>query len=292
MDPKVAIILVNYNTYEDTCECVKSLENIDYSNYEIYIIDNNSGDVNALKTNVFLNNMCKIIYANENGGFSYGNNIGIKQAIIDNADYVLLLNNDTVVKSDFLTRMVCTAKEEHCGMVSGRICYYSDKNKINYRGGYFNRSTGFCGYYPTNDYDVNDSLRKYISFATGCVLLIPVSTIKKIGYLDENYFMYGEDVEYSCRVNDNKMKIIYCDDSIVYHKISASVGENSPFNQYYITRNDLYNILKFGRKKKYAIILHFTRNFIDIIKGRASVKPVLYAWKDFFCGKTGRSRLY
>ena len=108
--PKVSIILVNYNGYRDTIECLQSLRKITYPNHEVVVIDNASTNESVEEIGDFIREGEILIPSEVNGGFSAGNNIGIKYAIDHNADYCLLLNNDTEVQKDFLTELVKTAE--------------------------------------------------------------------------------------------------------------------------------------------------------------------------------------
>lgn len=135
---------MNYNGYSDTVECVKSILDCDYSNYQIILVDNASKDAAAIKNDFFLNVHCEIFYSNINNGFLDGNNIAIKNCEKYNPDYVLLLNNDTVVKKNFLNKLVDTAEHDNNAMiVTGGINYYYDKEKSWYSHGNYNKTTGY-----------------------------------------------------------------------------------------------------------------------------------------------------
>lgn len=290
MEPLVYIILVNYKGYADTIDCVNSLLKIKYKNYKIVIVENASSDSKLLKKDLFLNDNAVILYAQENKGFSDGNNIGIKYAMQFNPDYLLLLNNDTVVQSDFLNELVKTAgKHKKAGIVTGKIFYYKNREDLWYSGGQYNRSNG-----KTNQvlYDRSINEEKDITFASGCLMLISKECIQKVGLLDDSYFMYSEDADYCCRVYNAGLKIIWNPHSIIYHKVSASAGNNSLFQQYYITRNNFIMTKKYGNKK---IKAYFTRLFQcvkDVIKGRLKMKVVIWAYWDFLKGETGISRRF
>lgn len=124
--PSVAIIIVNYNGIEDTIECVKSLNKINYDNYKIFVIENGSSKKPTKEQIDYLKGQTVYIESAENLGFSGGNNIGIRKAIENEFDYVLLLNNDTTVEPDFLSILIGVAtKKDNAGIVSGKIAFYS-----------------------------------------------------------------------------------------------------------------------------------------------------------------------
>ena len=290
MNPLVCIILLNYNTYKDTVECVNSLKKIRYDNYRIILVDNHSEDSGFIKQDKTLNNYCDILYAKENNGFSAGNNIGIEFSRKKyRPDYYLIINNDTIVEEEFLLRLVETAEtSEKVGIVTGQICYYSNKRERDFVGGYFDRKRGRAGYYDPKE-GIN---RTKISFATGCMWLIPARVIELVGLLDEKYFMYCEDVEYSCRVIDYGFEILYCDAAIIYHKGAGSSGVNSKFHQYYMTRNALYIIQKYAEDKPYAYLSWFKNILRDIVHREKKLFVVVQAMKAFWMNELGRSARY
>ena len=150
----IAIILVNYNGAEDTIDCIKSLSRIKNVEYEIVVVDNKSTDDSILKLKDFQKiSKFILIEADCNKGFSAGNNIGIRYEA--NADYYLLLNNDTVVEPDFLNKLIYEIKENpRCGATISKILYYSQPDTIWYAGGSFNRKTARSEHYHFNQKDI------------------------------------------------------------------------------------------------------------------------------------------
>ena len=280
MSKKVFIILVNYNGVTDTLECIKSLESIYYNNYEIVVVDNDSTDnsLDILKEKIGYKH--HVISSNKNGGFAFGNNIGIRYALEKGADYVLLINNDTTVEPDFLDELVNSMeKNDGCGITTGLILNYYDKNLVWYAGGEINWNR-FYGYHKHENKNIN-RLRLYeseVSFATGCLMLIRSEVITKVGELPEEYFMYYEDVDYCANIQENGYKIYFNPKSIIYHKISATSGESeSPFAITWNTRNRVNFINKYRYKIsninyiKLILFFYITRiiKFIKyILKGR------------------------
>lgn len=252
MEKKIFIILLNYKGVEDTLEAVKSLEEITYSNYEIVIVDNESPDDSFERLKSELGDKHHVIPSGKNGGFAYGNNIGIKYALDKGADYVLLINNDTTVEKDFLNHLVETFnKEENIGLTTGLILNYYNKDKIWFDGGEIKRDK-FYGYHINEGKSFNEikTFARKITFATGCLMLIKREVIEKIGGLPEEYFMYYEDVDFCMKLQQEGYSIYYNPDAIIYHKISAASGEEeSPFAIEWNTRNRL----KFAEKYKGSI---------------------------------------
>ena len=135
MLPLVYIILVNWNGKRDTLECLESLRSISYSNFKILVVDNasNDGSVEAIRQQF---QHVEVICNKENLRFAGGNNVGILHALKNSADYVLLLNNDTVVKKNFLSELINIAESDTTiGMTCSKIYYYFDKQLLWFAGG-------------------------------------------------------------------------------------------------------------------------------------------------------------
>ena len=200
--PKVSIILVNYNGYRDTIECLQSLREIIYSNYEVIIVDNASTNESVRVIKDFIREGEILIPSNVNGGFSAGNNIGIKYALEHKAEYCLLLNNDTVVASDFLDKLIDGFEfSDKCGLTIGKILYESKREMIWYAGGSLSLKTARTEHwhYREKDDGLLDTPQK-VGFATGCCMCLSRETIKTVGFMDESYFLYEEDADYSYRI--------------------------------------------------------------------------------------------
>lgn len=251
MGKSVSVILLNYKGTKDTLECIKSLEKLDYDNYNIIVVDNNSPDDSYEVLRREIGEKHILIKAKDNGGFAKGNNIGVKYAVENGSDFVLLLNNDTLVEKDFLTQMMsCYESHEKVGIVTCKILYESRRDLIWFAGGELNLKRFYGAHYGEGEKDDDKfNEEKEITFATGCVMLIPRQVIEKAGYLPEEYFMYYEDVDYCLRVQEEGYKIYYCPKSRVYHKVSASTGgEASPMAIKLNTRNRIIFMEKFKYK--------------------------------------------
>ena len=153
---KVAIILVNYNGAEDTLECIASILKSQYENYKIIVVDNCSTDSSYEildKQKEFYNFV--LIKAKSNDGFSAGNNIGIKYALNNGADYILLLNNDTVVETDLIGYLLEGFKNSNnCGATICKIMCYPQKSIIWYGGGTLSKKTARTVHWKYGEKDV------------------------------------------------------------------------------------------------------------------------------------------
>jgi GT2 family glycosyltransferase len=252
MDKKVGIILLNYKGTKDTFECVGSLEKIEYKNYHIIIVDNHSQDGSYEKLKAEFGDRHTIIEASDNGGFAKGNNIGIRYALEQGCDYILLLNNDTLVEKDFLNKMVeCYERYSDTGIVGPKILYEGNRDLIWFCGGEINLKRFYGFHYGEGQKDSEEfNKEREITFTTGCTMLISREVIEKVGALPEEYFMYYEDVDFCMKVQEAGYKIYYCPKAAIYHKVSASSGgEASAFAIKWNTRNRLI----FMNKYKYKV---------------------------------------
>ena len=288
MEPSVAIILVNYNGYDDTVECVKSLLGVRYTNYKIYVVENGSSDSDRFKKDDFLNKNAILMYSEKNLGFSGGNNIAIQDALKKQFDYILLLNNDTIVEAGFLNALVEQFKNNSgTGAVTGKIYYYYDRERVWSAGGTYDRTTGLTVQFSGIDNESFDEIKE-ITFATGCLLMVSSEVIKQVGFLDESYFLYSEDSDYCQRIMDAGYKLFYTPHSVIYHKVSASTGDRSPLQQQYMMRNNLYMIKKYSPTPVGAHMKMSWHMAKHILRGRRNLKPTLEGYIDYLAGKTGK----
>jgi len=246
MKPKVGIISINWNNYLDTREFISSILSIQYQNFVIYIVDNNSSDdsLTLLKKEFkeYINKQ-KIIFIESvvNKGFAGGNNIGIKRALVDNCDMILVINNDTVVSPDFLEPMVDRLYlNKDIGIVSGKIYYYDNKEVLWSIGGELNLLKASAKYYGTDVVDRGqfDNIET-LGIASGCLMLLDCSMLKTIGLLSEKFFFRGEEWEFSYRVAKNGYKIVFEPRAHIYHKVSRSHNRLSYYDIYSAYRGKL-----------------------------------------------------
>ncbi len=232
------VIIINYNGSADTLLCLKSIESstIDTS---VIIVDNcsNLEDYIKLKENC---KKAKLIRSNVNLGFAGGNNLGISEAFKYNSiNKIILLNNDTEIRSNCIEVLLKYLKEGV--IVTPKMLYYNDKNRIWYAGGHINKITGRAIHDHMNEIDQISSTETVdCDFTSGCCMGFTVKDLKRLGFLNESYFMYCEDTEFCLRAVNKGIKIRYVPQSVIYHKVSQSTGGGeSAFCLYYMTRNRL-----------------------------------------------------
>lgn len=243
MAKKVTIIILNYNGARDTLACLSSLRAIDYPAYEIVVVDNASDDVQELVATMqkdFLG--VKIIALPQNRGFSGGCNVGIEYALVRQSDYVLLLNNDTTVAPDFLTKLVEAAESDpRIGIVGAKIYFRDEPDRIWYAGGKFSWRNGGDHLNAGNIDTEKDSARiTKTSYVTGCTFLIKAEVIRRIKMMPEQYFMYYEDIDWSLEARKAGYDTVVAHASHIWHAVSASARHlGEPLLLYYHTRNAL-----------------------------------------------------
>ncbi len=298
MQKKIYIILLNWNNEEDTIECIKSLKKINYNNYKIIVVDNGSEEASILKIENKYPDLF-IIKNKSNLGFAGGNNIGIKYAVNNDADYVLLINNDTTVDENFLTELIEVGEaDEENGLMGSKIYFHSEKNRIWFAGGKVNwlKNKGTHIGLDETDKGQYDKIKE-VDYLTGCCLLVKKEVVEKIGVLEEDYFLYYEDTDFSLRAQNVGYKCMYVSESKIYHKISRSTKPGSASYIYYHVRNGLVMAKRTGSFLNkiilypYCLIL-FLKQIIKIIfmpKKRPWAKAVLAGLKDFLLGKMGKA---
>ena len=294
---KVSIIILNWNGLKDTIECLESLKKITYPNYEVIIVDNGSegNDADVLKEKY--KGYIRLIRNKENLGFMGGNNIGIKEAIKEGADYVLLLNNDTIVEPDFLDELVKVAsQDEKIAIVGSVIADYYTK-KILFTNGKIDKKLKLKS---QTDYLKSNKIYWETEAVQGSSMMMRVESILKHNlFLDKNLFLYCEEIDICIRTKKAGLKIAVAGKSIVYHKEGRSYGGGiKPFPIYYVLRNRIILSKKLlNTKDKIIFWLLFTPSRIFklllwILTGRRGlVKATYVAFRDGILNNGGPRKL-
>jgi GT2 family glycosyltransferase len=258
MSARVSIVIVNWNGCDVTRECLSSLSEINYPSCEIVLVDNGSMDGSADKLAAEFPNIT-VIRNKENLGFTGGNNVGIRCALERKVDYVLLLNNDTVVAPNFLSELIRVAEsDERIGILNPKIYYFDPPTKVWYAGGSY---SPWCGIGTHTGDGKSDhphyNKEKEVTFITGCAFLIKVGVIRQIGLLDERFFYTAEDTDWSIRALKAGFKAIYVPSSMIWHKQSYDVKRNAgkSFRDFYNIRNTILLAGKHARPYHWPTLL-------------------------------------
>lgn len=285
---EVAVVLVNYRQAQLTIDCIQSLKKMTNANWSAIIIDNDSKDESYERLLRDCKD-CVVIQSGENRGFAYGCNIGIRYALEHGARYVLLLNNDTVVDTSLLDRLLEHSNDTTIAVP--KMYYYDSPDTLWYAGGYIDKAKGIAFHYGENVNDVGqfDTVRE-VSFATGCCMLIPEHVLRTVPLMDETYFLYLEDVDYSLMLLQHGIRIVYCPEAKLWHKVSVSTGKNSKLMEYYTNRNRLYCLKKYRFPLRAKLYTYMTR-IIKYVRGVAThgnEAVVLRSYLDFKKGNMGK----
>lgn len=293
MTELVSIIILNWNRWKDTIECVESCSKLSYPTFRILIVDNGSTDGSeAILRKRFPD--IEFIQTHANLGFA-GNNVGIRYALEQGADYVWLLNNDTVVDVEALSALVQVAESDKTlGMVGSKIFYHDNPRLLWYAGAELDPHRP----YRLAHRGVNEEERGHYDeivetgYVTGCSLLARREMIDSIGLLDEDFFLYFEDTDWNARAKAAGWKLVYNPHSLVYHKVSMSVGgQASPLMYYYSARNLLYFVKRHfpGRFLPALIFVLYEYVLVNLKKRRiATAVAALQGVGDFFMTRMGQ----
>lgn len=294
--PKVGIIILNWNGWKDTIECLESLYQITYPRYEVIVVDNNStnGSIEKIKEycegrikvgsnfvefnssnkpikivefareefgepeekEILPSNRKLVIIKNEkNYGFPEGCNIGMRYSLRRRADYLLLLNNDTVVAPDFLNKLVEVAKSDpSIGILGSKIYYYNQPSVMQAAGGKITWWAGLIKTYGMNEEDVGQYDRiAERDYVYGTSFLIKKDVIDKISFMDPYFFFGVEEYDYCNRAKKAGFKVLYVPNSKIWHKAGASSAKVPQYSE------TAYLIAKKGGFLKYKYIYRLFR---------------------------------
>lgn len=290
---RAAVLLLNWNGWHDTLECLESLRSLDYPNVQIILCDNGSSD-NSLQHFVAWAQQHAVSYRTllrhdaehttdtvhekliiiENGanlGFAGGNNVGLRFARTQAFEYIWLLNTDTTVKPDALTKLIAEVEANpKIGMCGSTLLYYHAPDTVQTLcGGRINRRTGepqHIGAFQKFQQPISQAeVLKQLDYVMGASMLISRKFLEEIGLMEERYFLYYEEIDWAERAK-GKFELGYAPESIVYHKEGRSVGNQpktyTPTSVYYMTRSRVMFMRKFFPKQLPRV---YARLFISVV---------------------------
>jgi GT2 family glycosyltransferase len=302
---KVSIIILNWNRKKDTVECLESISNLRFSDceLEIIVVDNHSKDgsqkavekaFKELEKNGF---SCKQIENKENLGFAAGNNVGMRYALDNGADYLLILNNDTEVDKELINKLLMVAKKHpKAGAIAPKIYFakgfeFHDRYKkselgkvIWFAGGDIDWDNVYGTNHGVDEVDKGQfNKTREIDFATGACMFLKSKALKEVGLFDEKFFMYLEDADLSQRLKKKGWKVLYTPKTKIWHKVAQSSGIGSDLNDYFISRNRMLFGMYFAPMRTKAALIR--ESFKLLIKGRKWQKTGIM---DFYLGRFKR----
>lgn len=278
--PKVFIIILNYNGLDVLKKCLTSVFKIDYPNFEIVIVDNNSldGSLEIAKANfskaIFIKN-------EENLGFAAGNNMGIKFALERAAEFILILNNDVEVEKNFLTQLVdSVAKNERIGLASP-VIFDSQTREVWFSGGHID----WWRVKTVHEKNIQTEGVFNSQIITGCAMLIRAGVFQKTGLLDEDFFLYWEDVDFSLKSRKAGFQNVVVSSSWIYHfEKSRENMENKIYwlvisGLIFFQKNANFLLKTWGR---FYLILRRVKNYWDVKLKKDRISLVVQkAYRDF-----------
>lgn len=247
--PLVSIIIVNWNGGEVMRQCIESLSKIDYANWELIVVDNGStdGSVEKIKKlnikNQNYKSKLKIIRNKTNLGFAVANNQGYK---VSRGKYILLLNNDTKVEPDFLTKLVSHIKQDlSVGVIQPKIFLMDKPEYLDNAGSFLTRS-GFLEHWGFGEKDGKEfNSEREIFSAKGACMLIRREVIEKVELFDDDFFSYFEESDFCWRVWMNGWKVLFYPEAKIYHKLGYTIRRlNVAQLNYHYYKNRICSLLK------------------------------------------------
>lgn len=237
---QVATIIVNWNNLKDTRECLDSLTLIQYKNHKVFLVDNGSTDSSY---EILSKEYPSVIHlrSKENLGFAGGNNLGIKEALRQGAEALILLNNDTVILNDIVDSFVAFHKQMPKAILGGRVYQYHDKEAIDHLGGIWNEEQLNFQLFAKNlrELPLTFDLPIELDYIVGCLMFIPRELFETIGLFDERFFLIWEESDLCFRAKKIGFKNFYIPDPMISHKGSQSFSGGSTHSAYYWYRNRL-----------------------------------------------------
>lgn len=248
--PLAAIIVLTWNQRQLTLDCLASLAQLTYpaERLMLIVVDNGSADGTAQAIREHYPDVV-VLENGDNLGFAEGNNVGIRYAMDQGVDYVMLLNNDTVVDPAMLTELLNVAESDlEIGIVGPKMLYFDPPDVIWSAGNKIDWDHGGLIRLQAEERDTGvDETPLEVDYVTGCGVCLRRAVIEKIGMLDARFFIYYEESDWCLRAHQAGWRVLYVPQARLWHKVSAAMGTASPATDYYMARNVLLFIAKHHR---------------------------------------------
>ncbi len=243
LTPNVAIVVLNWNGADDTLACLNSLAALTYPNFNVIVVDNGSTDDSLDKLRTYSSHYPLVLLeTGRNLGYAGGNNVGTRHALEHDADFVLVLNNDTTVAPDLLEQLVGAARRNpDTGVFSARVMYFDNPDKVWFDGARWNESSLQLEWPGQGARETEiDTIDHDTDYACGAALFFRAEVARQIGLLDESFFLVWEEVDWCFRARKAGWRNIVVATAKIWHKIGVSFGsESSPLRTYFSVRNEL-----------------------------------------------------
>jgi GT2 family glycosyltransferase len=295
--PLVAVIIVNYNGYELTRDCLLSFAGIKSDRYVLIVVDNASHDNSYQKLSAEFPE-AHHVQSKINLGFTGGNNLGLEAAYALGVEYVFFLNNDTLVSENIFDLVTYLDTNPDVGMVAPMTYYHEDPEIISFGGGHLDRNTGRITFLnkgiklcemPANSVDC--------SFLEGAAIMARADLVKRAGGFNDDYFLCSEEAELCVKVADMGYRLVVVSGCSVWHKVSQTMGSGSELINYFVYRNRLYfirnNALRFGLSEMSLILYNYLASYLSLmlkLRNFPAARGLMTGIVDFMRGVKGAGR--
>jgi GT2 family glycosyltransferase len=257
--PKVYIVILTWGQRKVTADCLRSVLALDYPAFDVVIVDNNSPDdtVEYVRSTF---PQVMVLENERNLGYAAGCNIGIRYALEQSADYLLLLNNDTLVQPNLVNSLTSWAETHPSdAALTPLICYADDPKKVWFAGSNRNRLT-----LDSEDFILGQATQqiatekdRQVDYVMGCAIFIRAKVLRQVGLFDESLFMYYEDMDLSLRIQAAGYKLRYVPGSTVLHRVEASTADVKPLRYYYRARASVHFFRKHVHGLHWLIVVPY-----------------------------------
>lgn len=266
---KIGIVTVLYNSESVLEDFFRTLNEQTYKNFILYLVDNASKDASVQKGYEYAKQVdfeCRWLLQKRNLGVAEGNNIGIKAALTDECDYVLLSNNDIVLQFDTIEKLLIGINFMNVSMAVPKIYYWDNPKKIWMAGGGFHWLQ-FSTYHREENVEDKGQCdeRMLVDYAPTCFMLIDASAFARVGFMDKRYFVYYDDTDFIWRaIRLGTEQLAYIPESVLWHKVSSCTGGAlSDFSLYYSHRNHILFAMRYCHNlHKLVFILYLITHFL------------------------------
>jgi len=294
--PKVGIVILNWNNYRDTRECLISIQAQDYKNFELVLIDGGSTDKSTDKLKSEFTKY-DYIYLEKDKGYSGSVNAGLKYFQNKKIKWVLVVNNDVVLQQNSLTKLIEeTPTNNLIGIIGPRIYSYKDKYLFQVSGSIINilQSKPISKWVIEKNTKSKNLAPYIVDKLPGACLLINMNILNDVGLINEDYFLYYSDTEWQKRISNQGWLQFCIPNSKVYHKISATTGLGSFKSLYYDSRDFLYFVKEHYHFLIfiYSLVNSYFRKLLSlVIRDKTPIKSFWYVtlgYYHFIIGKRGK----
>lgn len=285
MKRSIALVLVNYRNAEDTVACLKSLEATDHASLAVHVVDNASGDGSREAIAEYLTRSpldSRLHSLTDNLGYAGGMNAGLRAALAEGADFLVVMNNDVTVDPGFGPALLAAFRSRPEAALAGSVLHMETGRPAHNVG-------RISPWTLRIRYLFEQSPSGPVDFVSGCLLGIPASVAARVGLLEEKYFMYCEDLEYCLRLRAAGIQVAFHPEVVIRHRVNGSVNKLNFAKEYYLIRNQTHVSLAFGNALQ-KVIYVLTSVLVLAWKARHPwlFRAFLRAYGDALAGRLGR----